>query len=146
MNKAKNQGKSDSVKYAAFLRAEPKLKQSEDKLPITVTMLQRFNLLAELRLEFINRGIYGNEPKQHTPILMEEIFMYVDTFKPFIRKMLRPLNNGLYTIYKDKTIEYEVLPPKKLKNKYGPTLERLIFGESSNEYEDDILLNESVTK
>jgi hypothetical protein len=141
MSKAKIHSKPDSVKYTTLLRAEPKLKQLEDKLPITVTMLQRFNFLAELRLEFINKEICGIKPKQQTPILMEEIFMYVDTYKPFIRKMLRPLNDELYTIYKDKKIEYEVLPPEKLKNKYGPTLERLIFGESFS-----IPFSELVTK
>ncbi len=129
MNKSKNQRKS-GLNCTTFLRDKPAINLFNDKLHITTNMLQRFNFLAELRLEFINKGLYSIEPKQRTPILMDEIFMYIDAHKPFIRKMMRPLNNELYTIYKDKKIEYEILPPKKIRDKYEPVLERLIFGES----------------
>ena len=129
MNKPNNRRKS-RPDCAAFLRGKPTSKLFDDKLHITTKMLQHFEFLAQMRLEFINKGLYSIEPEQETHILMEEIFMYIDAYKPFIRKMIRPLNNELYTIYNNKEIEYEILPPKNLIEKYEPILERLIFGES----------------
>ena len=129
MNRSKNQCKLGSD-CTTFLRDKPAITLFNDKLHITTKMLQHFEFLAQMRLEFINKGLYSIEPEQETHILMEEIFMYIDAYKPFIRKMIRPLNNELYTIYNNKEIEYEILPPKNLIEKYEPVLERLIFGES----------------